>query len=433
MTDLTRRGALAVLGALAGCGATNPLGADESIELDGAALRALAVADAPTIPHRLPVDIEQSHLAAAQGRAETLLDAVPATLSPAEIPNGAIRERVQGARDHAAESLEQARERTAPFERLDALGDARADARFAADAWRAIDEGLTRDDLSSAAAAIRDDRAALHDRWAYVGGDPVDATLVHAAIERRLDSAQANATLSDPHRYRSGNPLGVGEAGEELERARVAVDDAAHFYDRYTRALDDPTDLRARLQAAQEDLSDAFETEREAIEVADPDRPWEVADSDIEDTPAAEALQDLARPLRAEVGGNQFDEGVARPLLWVHGSLIDLRAFRALRDRVQSGETFAIESVDDVAAMRTAAIEALNAANENPGVPALTRETLANLSSRLRDPEATLSNAEGDVRAASLRYDTATYLTVMARARATPPESERVATALRSG
>lgn len=427
----TRRGALALLGGLAGCGGVSPLGSSDRTELDGAALRAL-VGDAPTIPERLPVDVGQNHLQAAERRARTLLDAVPANLGADEIPNGAIRKRVRDARTHAAERLAAATATTPRFERLSAVGTARADARFAAAAWRAIDAELTRDDLAAEAATVRDDRRALADRWAYVGGDPVDATVVHAAVERRLASARSNATLDEPRRYRPDNPLGVGEAAEDVERARVAVADAGHFYDRFRATIDDPTDLRSRLRDARTRLFDAFASTRERVAsaVADPERPWRVEGVDIDDTPARGALRRLARPLRAELDADGFEGDVARSLLWIHSSFVDLRAFESLRARVADGERFAIESVDDVAAMRTAAVEALRAADEDPAVPALTRAVLAESADRLSAVDAALADADGTVRAEALRHDLSDYLVVRARAQATPPASERVATAL---
>ncbi|QGX95778.1 hypothetical protein EI982_13775 [Haloplanus rallus] len=435
MSRLTRRGALALLGTLAGCSDANPLDSgSESPELDAAAIRAAVDGSAPTVPARLPIDIGADHLAATERRARSLLDAVPASLGPDEVPNGAIRERVRDARSHAAERLSAATEAPTPFERLVAFADARADARFAAGAWRAIDEGLTREDLAAEAETVRADRRTLRERWRYVGADPVEATLVHAAIEERIASGRHDVVVDQPHRYRPGNPLGVGEVAEAVERARVAVEDAAHCYDRLTASLDDPVDLRPRLDDARRRLHEAFEDEQDALSSVDPREPWRVEGVDVADTPAAEALEELFRPVDPADDDDGWADGTpAEALTWAHASFVTLEAFLALRERVREGETFAIESAADVGAVRTAAVEALRAAEESPGEPALTRHSTTELADQLAWADEELLTQEGSVRAAWLRNDAATFLTVEARARATPAASRRVAEALRTG
>jgi hypothetical protein len=365
---------------------------------------------------------------------------VPAPLGPDEIPNGAIRERLNHAHEHAVERLSRATEAPTPFERLAALAGARADARFAAAAWRAVDEGLDREALDAEAATVREDRQSLRDRRRYVGADPVDATLVHAAIERRLDRAGADADAGGRTRYRDGNPLGVGEAAEDVERARAAVDDAAHLYDRLTASLSDPVDLRPRLIDARETLREAFDSARADVDVVDPDRPWviegqgedEGVDEVDRDAPVADALRELYWPIAPRSGADPTaDEAVARSLLTVHRMFVDLRAFESLRGRVAHGEAFAVETAEDAVAMRTAAVEAVRAADAEPRVPALTRWLLADLTDRLTWADAELADADDRVRAAFVRREASAYLVVAARARATPPASERVAAALR--
>lgn len=433
---LTRRGALAALGALAGCSGVNPLSSEpESVTLDAAALRALVDDSAPSFPERLPVEITDAHLRASEERARALLDAVPTPLAPEEIPNGAIREKVRHAREHAVDSLSTATAAPTPFARLTAFADARAEARFAAGAWRAIDQELTREALTDDVETVREDRRALRDRWRYVGDDPVVATLVHTAIERRIASGRSDIAIGEPHRYRPGNPLGVGEIAAEIERARVAVDDAAHCYDRLTATLDDPVDLRERLVDARRRLREAFEDERSALFSIDRQEPWRVEGVDVEETPAAEALTELFRPIDSADDDGWTDTTPARALTWAHASFVTLAAFASLRERVREGETFAIESAADVGAVRTAAIEALRAAETSPAEPALTRHSTAELADQVAwaDEELLSDQVDEGVRASWLRNDVATYLTVAARARATPGASERVAAALRSG
>jgi hypothetical protein len=437
MTRVTRRGALALLGvgALAGCSGVNPLSSDaDEPELDAAALRAAVADGAPSLPRRLPVGVGTAHLDATERRARGLIDAVPARLGPDEIPNGAIRDRVRNARERARGSLSTATEAPTPFERLAAFADARADARFAAAAWRAIDEGVTRDDLRDEAEAVRADRRALRDRWRYVGSDPVEATVVHAAIEDRVETARGDVATGGPNRYRPGNPLGVGDVAEEVERARAAVDDAAHLYDRLTASLDDPVDLRPRLTDARRRLHEAFEDEQAALSSVDRREPWRVEGVDVEGTPAAEALEELFAPIDPADDDDGWADGMpAEALTWAHASFVSLRAFRSLRERVREGETFAVESAADVADVRTAAVDALRAAEDSPVEPSLTRHSTADLADQLAWVDGELLDASEGVPVSWVRNDVATYLTIEARARATPPASRRVAAALRTG
>jgi hypothetical protein len=435
MTRLTRRGALATLGALAGCSAVNPLGdgSRDATELDGTTLRAAVDDSPPIVPAWLPVDIGADHLAATERRARTLLDSASTPFGPDEIPNGAIRERMNHAHEHTVERLSEATEAPTPFERLTALAAARADARFVAAAWRAVDEGLDREALDAEAATVREDRAALRDRRRYVGADPVDATLVHAAIERRLDRADADA--DEPTHHRDDNPLGVGETAEDVERARAALDDAAYLYDRLTASLSDPVDLRPRLVDAHERLREAFDSARADVDIADPARPWVVDGETAVDrnTPVAGALRELYWPIARRSGADPTaDEAVAQSLLTVHRMFVDLRAFESLRNRVVEGETFAVETAEDAVEMRAAAVEAVRAAEAAPKAPALTRWLLGDLTGRLVRADDGLADVSDRIRAASIRREAMAYLVVAARAWATPPASERVAAALRA-
>ncbi|MFC7172517.1 hypothetical protein ACFQL0_02315 [Haloplanus litoreus] len=115
---------------------------------------------------------------------------------------------------------------------------------------------------------------------------------------------------------------------------------------------------------------------------------------DVEDTPAAEALEELFRPVDPAHDDGWGETTPARALTWAHSSFVALRAFTSLRERVREGETFAIESVEDVAAMRTAAVEALRAAEASPADPGLTRLSTAELADRLTWTDEQLLDSE---------------------------------------
>jgi hypothetical protein len=425
---VTRRGALALLGALAGCNETASIGGSRT-RIDGAAVRALA-GDAAAVPERLPVGVGSAHLAAGEKRVRTLLDAVPADLGAEALPNGAMRERIVERRRDAVENLDAAASAATPFERLGRIADARGQARFAAGAWRAVDAEATRDDLTDEAAAVRDDRAAFRNRWAYRGGDPVVAVRVHAEIERRVAGDRVDDPADDPQRYRAGNPLGVGEAAGRIERVRTAVDDAAHQYDRLLASVEDPVDLHPRFLDARRAVRETFESERGDLPRVDAEAPWRIEGVDVEETPAAAALAELYRSIDPRHDDGRDDEPPACALHRAHASLIDLRAFASLRARVAAGETVAIESVDDVAAVRREAVGAVRDAAASPSI--LGRTALADTAARLRYADDRLTEVGGEVRARRLRGEVTRYLVVAARARAVPGASERAVAALRS-
>ncbi|MFB6107645.1 MAG: hypothetical protein ABEJ82_02240 [Haloplanus sp.] len=436
----TRREAVALFGStlLAGCSGSLPFtGEDDGPELDGAALRAVVDGDAPAYPKRLPVGIEASHLDASETRARDLLGSAPARFGRDEIPNGAIRAKMQDARDRTESDLSRAGESRTAFERLDALADARADARFVAGAWRAIDADLTRADLADEATDARRALDALRERWAYVGGDPVDATLVAAAVEERLDAGHRAAAdaVHGHRRYETGNPLGVGEAGESVERARTARSDAAYLSDRWRGSLDDPADRRSQLVAAHRTLAADLRAELSDLSDVDRDRPWAGLDGVDEDSLTAWALQELYRwvgPRRADRFDEVDEEALARSLLSMHETFASLWAFESVRESVADGEPYAVTSADDVAALRSAAVEALRTADDETTAPALTRRRLSSLADRMRFADDRLSEEDGSVEVTWVRRELATYVEVAAAARATPRASERVAAALRA-
>ena len=195
--------------------------------------------------------------------------------------------------------------------------------------------------------------------------------------------------------------------------------------------LDDSPTLRPRYRAARSTLRADFESERAELPAVDGDRPWTVEGVDVSETPAGEALDDLYQPIDPEYEDGWADGTLARSVLWGHRSFVSLRAFASLRARVAEGERFEIESVEDVAALRSEAVDAVRSANADPAVPTLTRAVLADVVRGLANADADLASSDDEVRVVSLRYPAANYLVVAARANATPSASDHVASALR--
>jgi hypothetical protein len=124
------------------------------------------------------------------------------------------------------------------------------------------------------------------------------------------------------------------------------------------------------------------------------------------------------------------DEWPARSLHWAHATLIGLQAFASLRARVADGETFTVESIDDVAAVRREAIDAVRTAAAEPTI--LGRTALTDAAARLGHADARLTEMRNDVSAVQIRNEVGRYLVVMARARAVSRASDRVGEALRA-
>jgi hypothetical protein len=80
------------------------------------------------------------------------------------------------------------------------------------------------------------------------------------------------------------------------------------------------------------------------LSAVDLQEPWRVEGVDVEDTPAAEALEELFRPVNPTHDDGWDGTTPAEALTWAHASFVTLQAFLSLRERVRDGETFAVES-----------------------------------------------------------------------------------------
>lgn len=432
----TRRGLLALAGAatFAGCSAFRNSDADRDSEptVDAERVQRVVGGDRPSIPERLPVDIAPAFLDRGLDRAQGFLDSVPSPLGPEEIPNGAIRRELSRKFDTAGERLQRARDGRTPFERLSRLEGARSDARYVAAAWRAIDGDLTRADIRDEAAGVAAEVEAARREHALVGVDPVRATRVHAAVESSLDSAAAWAAIPErSRRYAADNPLAVGEAAEDLERAVGSRESAVHVFERFEASLDGPRDVGPTLRAARSSLLDDLRDEADALAEIDPEEPW--GDADLDGTVLGEAIDDLYQEVRPErQSWEESSPTPARDLLELHETLASIRGLERLRDRA-AGDPARIASADDVRTVRADAIGAVRAAREETPEPMLTGHLLPSLADRVERADRRLQNQSGSVDIGRLGYDLAAYFRVAAVARELPGVGDRVATAIREG
>jgi len=427
-------GVTAALGT-AGCSGLS-LGSEEEPRLAAQALQSLTSDPAPIIPQRLPVDIEGAYLESIATGVRETLETVPTPLTATHVPNGAIREDLTHLREHVETDLEAARDAPSPSEALEEYRRAGSTATELATAWAVIDDGLTRADVAERASAIDQTRSRFEQRWSYVGTDPVTASVLHAALERRVRTATRILAADDADRPDPpDNALTIGEFAGDLYQARAAIEDADYLYRQHTHALTDGDDLQDRLESAAEGLGRAITARKAQLPDVDASDPSTFVDRDISATPAAEVLQDLYRELdRSDsVAEEQAAGRPANAVLAAVWTLAQFRAFDSILEDVTEGASYAIETVDDIGTIRADAVNALTATTEALDASILANQTLDRLSGDLRFADRRLTDRHGAVRVSYIRYEIAQYVEIAAIARALPASVAQAVDALRTG
>lgn len=437
---LSRRRVLGLAGStvlgvgLAGCSAL-PLGdnPEEATAIPVADLQAVTEAPRPVIPRTLPVYIESSYLAEQTGRVREHLASVPTPLDETDVPNGAIRRELTHVRERAETLLDRAESAPTSFEAMETLRRARGNARTLTAAWAAIDEGLTREGVAGMVTEIEDARTNLLGRWRYVGEDPIRATVLHATIERYVASARRLATNPEfPRSRRPTNPLTIGEYAGHLERSLATLEDAAYCYDRYSSSLDDSIDLLVVLEGSAASLVEAVGRRSGDLPDLDPDEATALVDRDVSDTAAAEVIErfywDVGEP--DYVPETRAAGRPARTIVLAQGALARFRALESVREEINGGETYTVESSADVRAVRSSAIDAVTAARSASPAPVLTNRELSRLSSRLADADEEIDRYDDPVQPKQLDHVVSEYVAVRAIAAALPETNENVTTVL---
>ncbi|USZ69825.1 hypothetical protein NGM10_17160 (plasmid) [Halorussus salilacus] len=443
----TRRGflALAACGAFAGC--TDLVGDfrdgnDEEVTVDGAALREVVSADAPTAPATIPVDIERAHLDESESRARDSLSSVPAPLDSGDVPNGAIRAELTDTYEGATGALDAAADAESDLEAAAELRSARRDARAVAASWAAIEEGLTRDDVRGDADPVGDALDDFRRRWRYVGDDPVRAVVVHETIESLVERAAREwrgvtdpESRRGPERETRETPMAVGETAGALERARASLDDAAHFYDRFDASLDDSRRLGSALGTAGESLAATVERRLSDLPDGDRDDPSSFVDRELGDAPAGAALAELYSsvdtPYALEDARSMGQR--ASVVTGAHETLVRIRAFESLRERIEDGEFVTVESADDVRTLREDAVDAVETALDSSANPLLVEPVVTDAAWVISFVDGRLPDTRTDdeIRVGYIDHDLGGYVRAAELARATPPTSRTVASELR--
>jgi hypothetical protein len=367
----------ALTGALAGC--TSLLSDETRVEYDQSALADIP-SDLPTVPAAEPVQPTPAHLEGARERIRSLL----ADTDISRIPNAAVRERLDREAASAREALSESSDDATRVDALAGLTHPRSEAMFVHAGLAAFDGDLDERDLAARRDRQRREATALLDDYRYVS--PPEAPAATLAQHARIVgwARTGSRLLGEDERHEFENEvLHAGELAADIEWGRAYANDARRLRDHYRSTLSEPTDYGDRFARAADNLVDAVETHAEAPN-------WETLasgfDRDIEDTAAEMVLEELARSRLAHAQNAVEDRGDGRPTLAVVGCLQTLAADRAFVDATDAVETGAYgipESVEPIAAARTAAVEGLQTLLDTAPAP-LARRLAAQVATQIR-------------------------------------------------
>ncbi|WP_049985599.1 hypothetical protein [Halobellus rufus] len=402
--------------------------------LDGDAVAVAVTDEAPEISETLPVDIATSFVAEQREVAREKLDSVPAPFDESEIPNGVIREQVNGEYRAAREAIRESADDGTAYERLGRATRSRESAQEVVLAWRAIEGEATVEDLRESRSAADDAVDALASRWEYVGDDPVRAAVVHAEIEREVRAARNWLSFGERElEYAAEQPLEFADVAVDIERARTSEAVASYYFERFRGDLAREEPLRERFATARDSLDERVRTRGESLP-EETDDPTTLVDREITQTAGVIALSDVLRNARWRVedrSGERDPPSLASDALLAAETLVYLRAFEALRERIEEGDDVAVDEADDVAALRGDAVDAITSAREADRNRFVVDAILPRFARELRWIDDRLSGYEGDTRVDFVEREAAEYVVVAETCRAVPPVSADVAATLR--
>ncbi|MGQ4556488.1 hypothetical protein [Halobellus sp. GM3] len=402
--------------------------------IDGDAVAALADDEAPEVSETLPVDIGTAFVAEQREVAQAKLDSVPAPFAETQIPNGVIRERINGEYEAARGAIRESSEAGTAYERLGRATRARTGAHEVLTAWGAIEGNATIDDLRESRSDVSSDVDALASRWEYVGDDPVRAAVVHAEIEREIRAARNWLSLRERElEYAAEQPLDFADIAVDIERARTSVAVASYYFDRFRGNLTRAEHLRERFAAARDAFDERIRTRAESLPDETED-PTSLVDRDVGRTAGVIALDDVLRDARwrtKDRGDERDPPSLAGATPTAAETLVYLRAFEALRERIEDGDDVAVEEVEDVSELRADAVDAISAAREAGRNRLVVDAVLPRFARELRWIDDRLSEYEGETRVDFVEREAAGYVVVAETCRAVPSVSADVAAILR--
>ena len=430
MNGPTRRGLLAGLGtvavaSVAGCNVVNRNGDDDSpTRLASSEIETILESTPPEVRRPAPIQPDADAIEDGIDRCEELIDTVPPSISPEEVPNGVVRAEIEDARSDAIDAREAIESEPDRLRQLDALRSAREYAREAAVGFAAV-----RDDLAAETRRERrETRTGVGTRLAqvpYAGEDPGRTLLVAFRLEELLTDARRRLT----HGLRSSEPgaLEIAEAAGDVEYTAATNEMVDVLTARYTDSAGDLFDFTEPAAAALQssmielgraDLPDSGASVEEVL-LEEPERP----DLQYLAGNAVSAVSRWQENLSTELNEGRFATGLERATRIQR----DAAALDTVLQRIDSDDIPAPETAEPIRAEREAALTAAEAVPTPPSEPSLAGDVTARLHRELArlDREIERRYLDRDAEAA-LSREYARYVFLRARLEALPEAIETV-------
>jgi len=358
----TRRELLAAiatgaLGGLAGCAGLRDADSKSGPDIDEIDLQDWTPPD-PTTKARLPVRLSDATWAAHRTRASALLQSVPEHPS---IPNGVVNEHVRSERATLATQVGSAGDQIQPLETLAHWRRIRGDVANLAGVYRAA---TGQDDAESVRRRRRASRERLADRHAtieYRARTPIEAVLVYAPVEDRLQ--QASRETRPRVRYPDtpvANVEQAGDAVEAVESAAASLDDAEAIHSRYLDRVEAVEPQWHRLLTALEGLDYSIDrswSKRVDFLEADETQRYGTELRGVQADLHRLAVREL-RHREGDVRDHERDGRPARGVLEAGRTLASIAAGAGVDEALQDG---AIAESPTMASVKTAAQNAVEA------------------------------------------------------------------------
>lgn len=433
MTRLDRRAVLTAVGAgvatsLAGCGL---LTEDERTRLAASGIDDALAKSLPNYERPTPVRPSQSAIQAGVERVDELLAAVPTDPTAEDIPNGAIRDRIADMRGDAVAQREAIERADDPYGKLQETRHARRDAAEPAVAYRAVEGEVTLDGIRVTRDALAEDVAADLDAIEYVGSD-LDRTL-YLAAERESILLAAGRWLDNHIRAVDPSVLDIGEVGSWVEHARAARAVVDHLG---VRHRDRVTDARTFAADFEEALDQTVQTIADQSLPERGDKPNDLVDADIGDTPAERILENCIRQLidtEAELRNRRSEEHLGVGLRRAYAAERDRRAYETIRGRIADGEFRSLDSATAIRDARERAIRLATDAGIDPGEPSIPANMLVGRMHEIRDTDGWIRQeleTRDTVYAETFNGEFARYVWVAEQIAALPDAAEAMAARL---
>ena len=367
MRGESRRNVLAGLGAAtiavtAGCSVFDRSGEAEPPRLDTDEIERIVRDPVPETERPAPLQPDEASIEAGLERCAELIDAVPATITTEEIPNGVVREEVGSARESALDGREAVEDAPDRFRSLVALRNARADAREASVAYRAVGTDL-HTEIEAERLAARGDVGARLARTSYAGDERDRTLLVAYRIEELLVDARRRMNWGS--RPPDPGALDVGELAGDVEYAAATLDAVDALADRHASVAEEAVDFTATLESA-------LESSLRAVSRADPPSRESTVEDVLGREPDRRDVRELAheaiapvrrwqQTLSTELSEGRLATGISRAIEVER----DVRALEAVVDRID-GSLPEPDGSEPIRSERTAIVDAAEAAPISP-------------------------------------------------------------------